>query len=1118
MVRFSIPVITGLLMIARPAGAQVAKPLPSADEIRREVLRKLDEAASCREWEEHRKAMALAEAAYREAVAGLPAADPARHRAAVALDIARANRAIEEANAASGAGQKAVAKAKLTESQKFADAAEKYAGYYLGREHRDRFDAMMTQANVALRRSDADGRLDVRQAEAIYLPVVAATERAGGSGARARAEAFVMLAHFRMQAGADGSGEVARLVAEVGRMRRAGWLGPADAIALKAHQFVALRLWMPELARAKQAPANRGQPGAIESAFLLDLERFRAALVKAGADASLATLGRLALAKYHWESQRVDAVARVLGEIEPVATSAGGEAYPIYAAEYWSWVGVVATERGELARARAAHESAIGICRRHGIAREQALYLNQLGMLQLRQGDYRAARARLQESAELYARDALKVDVFRPQALTNLAKTFEEAGELGEAERLHREAIGLVEANPFPNPFGRCLCRNNLGVCLAAAGRFAEAVVEFEAARTLAVEAFGGSHLRVAQVDANLGWVNAARGRNQEAGTQFRAALEGIRASSGEAHPGYAEVLGYLARNSAEAGRRAEAREMIGRALALREAALAKTLASPLTERGRLAFVQELRVHPESKAWPGVLDTYLELATTLQIPAEDQYRRLLAWKGALAWRTPPRVQDAGDDPEARRIAEGRSAALDRLRIAFRTGAAGTSPGREAELIRLEGEVEEWDRRFRERCSQLPGRVEPPQVGPDEVRAGLPANSALLDVIEIRRASARKEGEPAEQARAYVGYLVRADRPPSRVDFGDAGPIDAAVRALVRAAGDADEDFSSPADRLGRALRDPIVPQLAGVDTLIVAGDGLLHRLPLGALPGVRPGSRWVEDLAFATVPNAQALVARRRDPRPASSGAIILGGVDYGRLADEWPTLRATRAEAESVAQAFRAGHAGEPVDLLLDAAGSEPALRNLLPTRRLAHLATHGFFRADDAPGESFATFGLLEQFDSGLVLAKGRPAPADHPDDDQILTAADIGRLDLHGVDLVVLSACSSGLGHVMAGQGVIGLLGALDRAGAGATLCSLWPIDDDATYTLMSAFYRHLWPPNGPSPGPSRALRAAQLEMLKSTAKSPAGVPFAHPQSWAGFVLSGDPAPPPAPSRSK
>jgi CHAT domain-containing protein len=137
----------------------------------------------------------------------------------------------------------------------------------------------------------------------------------------------------------------------------------------------------------------------------------------------------------------------------------------------------------------------------------------------------------------------------------------------------------------------------------------------------------------------------------------------------------------------------------------------------------------------------------------------------------------------------------------------------------------------------------------------------------------------------------------------------------------------------------------------------------------------------------------------------------------------------------------------------------------------------------------------------------------------DDGILTALEVAGLDLSGVELVVLSACETGLGRTAGGEGVLGLQRAFQMAGAKTSVTSLWKVDDTATQLLMTEFYTNLWEKKL---GKLESLRQAQLRMLREydpkqrklvargldiSADQTAGPPRGSPFYWAAFVLSGD-----------
>jgi CHAT domain-containing protein len=144
----------------------------------------------------------------------------------------------------------------------------------------------------------------------------------------------------------------------------------------------------------------------------------------------------------------------------------------------------------------------------------------------------------------------------------------------------------------------------------------------------------------------------------------------------------------------------------------------------------------------------------------------------------------------------------------------------------------------------------------------------------------------------------------------------------------------------------------------------------------------------------------------------------------------------------------------------------------------------------------------------------------------DDGILTAEEVQSLDLRGTDLVVLSACETGLGAHQHGQGVQGLQRAFQAAGARAVVASLWKVDDAATTVLMEHFYANLW---SEKMSKLEALRQAQLTVLNdpelmtkkrgidekpeklppggSTTRPAVRATRSNPALWAAFVLSGD-----------
>jgi CHAT domain-containing protein len=168
----------------------------------------------------------------------------------------------------------------------------------------------------------------------------------------------------------------------------------------------------------------------------------------------------------------------------------------------------------------------------------------------------------------------------------------------------------------------------------------------------------------------------------------------------------------------------------------------------------------------------------------------------------------------------------------------------------------------------------------------------------------------------------------------------------------------------------------------------------------------------------------------------------------------------------------------------------------------RVLHVATHGFFEAD--PKRKQRGPGLEDPLlRSGLYFAgadrarQGKAAAEDL--DDGVLTAYEATQLNLPGTELVVLSACETGLGETSAGEGVFGLRRALQLAGADAVMMSLWAVPDQETQELMTLFYQK-WLAGADK---HQALRESELEM-RERVKQRYGED--RPRLWGAFVLVG------------
>jgi CHAT domain-containing protein len=338
----------------------------------------------------------------------------------------------------------------------------------------------------------------------------------------------------------------------------------------------------------------------------------------------------------------------------------------------------------------------------------------------------------------------------------------------------------------------------------------------------------------------------------------------------------------------------------------------------------------------------------------------------------------------------------------------------------------------------------------------------------------------------------------------RQQIDDGGATDA-VRPLARTLFD--------------ALVRPLGDALDGATSLLISPDGLLHLLPFEMLldgdrfllerytvrytptgrdvvrlrtaSGAQPGP---EALVFFGNPAFTGQVAAATPGAPVSSDSDTRGPLDGGLagppdaalselLVRHFGTrnlaLPGTQQEVDDAAKLFG------PRVRAFTAANATAANLMALDAPRLLHIATHGFFlERADVPNP------LLR---SGLVFAGAASAWTDSRNDG-VLTALQLSGLRLQGTDLVVLSACDTGRGTAVVGEGVAGLNQAFFTAGARRVISSLWQVLDRENADLIARFYEK-WAQRA---GAADALREAKLEALRAGRV---------PKVWAALVVHGD-----------
>lgn len=344
---------------------------------------------------------------------------------------------------------------------------------------------------------------------------------------------------------------------------------------------------------------------------------------------------------------------------------------------------------------------------------------------------------------------------------------------------------------------------------------------------------------------------------------------------------------------------------------------------------------------------------------------------------------------------------------------------------------------------------------------------------------------------------------------------------------------AEKDYAEAASALSKLVIDPIAPQL-GQKRLVLVADGALQLVPFGALQVSSNGTPLIAEHEIITLPSVSVLALQRRDlanRAPAPNAVAVFADPVFdaedirvaqarkqNKKGDEPPTnfrkeqsptdsagsasfsssnhsttfaaarrdvgldgklrrLLLSRREAKSIMQVAPADQSMSALDFK---ASRETAFGSELAKYRIVHFATHGVL---DMERPELSGIAL------SMIDANGTPQ-------DGHLRLYDIYNLHL-SADLVVLSACETGIGKQIKGEGLIALTRGFMYAGAKSVVASLWKVDDAATSVLMAEFYKQMFINKLK---PAAALRAAQMNLSRQTR-------WRSPYYWAGFFLQGD-----------
>jgi CHAT domain-containing protein/tetratricopeptide (TPR) repeat protein len=707
-------------------------------------------------------------------------------------------------------------------------------------------------------------------------------------------------------------------------------------------------------------------------------------------------------------------------------------------------------------------------------------------------------------------------------SLNNLGSVLLDMGEYKTAEQLLKESLSIAESLSRQEQADISFTLTLLALVYRATGDFDKAESLNKRALRIDEKVYGSDDISVATDLHNLALIYTAQEQFAKAGPLFERALKIEETTNGANHPNLAGTLLSLAYFYGAKGDISRAVATLTRGTEISERTINNILTNSTgTDEQKRAYMAMDEIEFETK---GAVALHMQFAPNDSQAAHLALTTILRRKG--------RVLDAVTDsigilrqhlgPEDSNLLQQLASARSQVATLSLNGPGTMSRNAyEAKLTTAQSEADQIESRISTRSAEFRNAINPVTV--EQVQAAIPSDAVLIEIVSYRPFNpAYRTSREMWEAPKYAAYAVNNKGVVGWIALGDARSIDADVNRLRAALQNpARTDVKVVSRRLHEKLIRPMAGLIRGMHRLLLSTDGELSLIPFGILVDEQ-GHYLIENFSLTYLTSGRDLL--RMQMRVSSrQKPLVIGDPQYDAIVSTsssqesnstsrppnlsteiFRPLSGTKEEVRALSTVLKDA-------TLFTGSRATKTMLKLVSGPSILHIATHGFFLADQIPQPGLAILsrqlirepGFRQQgtttsnplLRSGLALA-GANNWRSSAGDNGILTALEASGLDFWGTKLIVLSACETGIGEVRVGEGVYGLRRALVIAGAESQVMSLWSVSDTATRDLMIDYYTRLQ--NGEGRG--EALRNAQLRMLKTPERS-------HPYYWAGFIQLGD-----------
>ena len=716
-------------------------------------------------------------------------------------------------------------------------------------------------------------------------------------------------------------------------------------------------------------------------------------------------------------------------------------------------------------------------------------------------------------------------------SLNNLALLYYDMGFYEKAEPLFRRSLVIKEKVLGPKHPSTANALNNLAALYRTMGAYNKTESLYRRSLAIREKAFGPDHPDTATSLNNLAELYDTMGDYHRAEPLYRRSLAIEEKALGLEHPDIAATLNNLAGLYSTRDRNSEALALMERAQMIDRKQIDQILGfAPESQQTQFLVTRESNLF-------GYLSLIYQRFPDNPRAIRNALDVWLARKGILL-ETQKRIQDvlaAVDNPQAQEILTKMIEVRQKLARLVLGGPGSEGPeSYQKRIIDLSKQKEFLEGQL-SRLSQSFAQQRKTRIStPSSIASALPQGAVLIEIARIRDYDFKARKWVASRYLAFV-LSPRKGSDVSLIDLGEADNIDRKATSFKKSLGNSKtlpDVLAKQSNDLYRMIFAPLTSAIGGSKQIFLSPDGILNLIPFEVLRDDK--DRYLIETHIFHYVSAGRDIAGYGMIKERGQKALLMGDPDFDLAAramtkdGERPLTRSRQMQGLTFSRLPETREEVEAIAAIMgrstcDTYTGEYASETVLQQRRIPrilHLATHGFFLSDqdwsslmDEKNRGITIMGKDKPFPqkpvrienpflrSGLALAGANRSLAQEGVTDGILTAEKILGLNLRGTDLVVLSACETGMGDVKNGEGVYGLRRAFTQAGAKSLVMSLWEVPDRETKELMVSFYKNL---QSGRMNRAEALRNAALEEWQ-TVKSRYGSD--NPYYWGAFVFLGE-----------